>query len=261
MLAPSLSRFLLLLVSALMILLSGSKVFGETPTTRPTLFIIGDSTVKNHTKGMAGWGDPIAELFDTSKIRVENRALGGRSSRTFLTEGLWDKVVAELHPGDFVLIQFGHNDGGPLSGPKARASIKGTGDESQEITDEAGKKLTIHTYGWYLRKYIADTHDKGATPIVLSPIPRNIWKDGKVARASNDYGKWAAESAQIKKVEFIDLNEIVAKKYEVMGEEKVKPLFPQEHTHTSPDGAKLNAEAVVEGIKALKDCPLQKHLK
>src|SRR5437867_1938947 len=91
----------------------------------PTLFVIGDSTVKNGTKGQVGWGDPIADLFDISKIRVLNRALGGRSSRTYLTEGLWDKVLAEVQQGDFVIMQFGHNDGGGLADPRGRASIKG----------------------------------------------------------------------------------------------------------------------------------------
>jgi lysophospholipase L1-like esterase len=102
---------------------------------RPALFLIGDSTVKNHTAGLLGWGDPIADFFDPAKIRVENRALGGRSSRTFRTEGLWDKVLADVKPGDFVLMQFGHNDGGGVSDAHTRASIKGNGDETQEVTD------------------------------------------------------------------------------------------------------------------------------
>src|SRR5712691_7132723 len=117
----------------------------------PTLFIIGDSTVKNGTKGQVGWGDPIADDFDKSKIRVVNRALGGRSSRTYLTEGLWDKVLADVQPGDFVIMQFGHNDGGGLSDPRGRASIKGTGDETQEATNaRTGEKQSVHSYGWYL---------------------------------------------------------------------------------------------------------------
>src|SRR3989442_10856467 len=74
---------------------------GKKPDRLLTLFIIGDSTVKNGTKGQVGWGDPIADDFDKSKIRVVNRALGGRSSRTYLTEGLWDKVLADVQPGDF----------------------------------------------------------------------------------------------------------------------------------------------------------------
>src|SRR4029077_19989048 len=71
---------------------------------KPTLYIIGDSTVANGTKGQQGWGTPLTQLFDTSKIKVDNRARGGRSSRTFRSEGLWDKIVSELRPGDFVLM-------------------------------------------------------------------------------------------------------------------------------------------------------------
>ena len=232
---------------------------------RPTLWIIGDSTVKNGSgkgsDGLWGWGDPIAEYFDKSKITVANRALGGRSSRTYFTEGLWDKVLTGVKPGDFVLMQFGHNDGGPLTGGRARASLKGNGQETQDVTDQkTGKKETVHTYGWYIRKYIADAKARGATPIVCSPIPRNMWKAGKVARASNDYGKWAAEAAKAENVPFVDLNERIAARYETLGEERVKIFFPGDHTHTNLAGAQLNASIVVEGLKALKDCPLATYL-
>lgn len=228
---------------------------------QPTLWIIGDSTVRNNTKGQQGWGDPLKSLFDASKIKVENRALGGRSSRTFQTEGLWAKIVGNMKQGDFVLMQFGHNDGGPLDSGRARASLKGIGDETREIVDAKGNKEVVHTYGWYMKKYCTDAKDKGATPIVLSPIPRNIWKDGKVARASKDYGKWSDESAKATNVAFVDLNEIIAVHYEKLGKDKVDALFFGDHTHTSPAGAKLNAEAVVEGLRGLKDCPLCKYLK
>jgi lysophospholipase L1-like esterase len=231
------------------------------PSARPTLFLIGDSTVCNRTRGQLGWGDPVAGWFDPSKITVTNRALGGRSSRTFLTEGLWDKVLGELKPGDFVLMQFGHNDGGSLDDAKARASLKGSSDESRVVTNKvSGKIETIHTYGWYLRRYISDAKAKGATPIVLSLVPRKIWKDGKVVRASSDYARWAAEAAKAEGVAFVDLNEIVARHYEELGQEKVNNLFADEHTHTNPEGAKLNAQCVVEGLRALKDCPLAKYL-
>jgi lysophospholipase L1-like esterase len=199
----------------------------------PILFIIGDSTVKNSTKGLQGWGTPIATLFDSAKIKVENHALGGRSSRTFRTEGLWDNVLAKIKPGDFVLMQFGHNDGGGLT-RSTRASLKGNGEETQEVTvEKTGKKEVVHTYGWYMRQYVAEAKAKGATAIVLSPIPRNMWKDGHVLRASNDYGKWAKEAAEAEGVAFVDLNELVAKKYEELGAEKVKAeYFLEDHTHT-----------------------------
>jgi lysophospholipase L1-like esterase len=237
----------------------------NTPKPPPTLYIIGDSTVKNGSgkgaDGLWGWGDPIADHFDKTKITVVNRALGGRSSRTYLTEGLWDKVLANMKTGDFVLMQFGHNDGGPLTQGRGRASLKGNGEETQEITDDkTGKKEVVHTYGWYIRRYIADAKAKGATPIVCSPIPRNMWKDDKVLRAANDYSKWADEAAKDQAVLFIDLNDLIAKRYEELGPEKVKAFFPGDHTHTNQSGAQLNASIVVDGIKSLKDCPLRDYL-
>jgi lysophospholipase L1-like esterase len=255
---------------ATILVLHGSTRADQPETTTsapslPTLFIIGDSTVKNGSgkgaDGLWGWGDPIAAAFDKSKIRVENRARGGRSSRTYQTEGLWDQLLTEMKPGDFVLIQFGHNDGGPLNTGRARASLKGIGDETQEVVMEAtGKKEVVHTYGWYIRKYITDAKARGATPIVLSPVPRNMWRDDRVVRASNDYGKWAEEAAKAEGAAFIDLNDMIARRYEAAGPETVKSYFPGDHTHTNAAGAELNAAVVVEGIKGLKDGTLSRYL-
>ncbi|MCB0564172.1 MAG: sulfatase-like hydrolase/transferase [Phaeodactylibacter sp.] len=231
---------------------------------KPSLFIIGDSTVKNgnSSNGLWGWGDFLGDFFDTTRINVENLARGGRSSRTYITEGLWDDVLGRMKPGDYVLIQFGHNDGGPMDTGRARGSLKGTSDETREVTMEAtGKKEVVHTYGWYMGKYITDTRSKGATPIVLSMIPRNKWEGSRIVRASNDYGQWAAEAAGKESARFIDLNEIVAKKYETIGKEKVgEKYFLEDHTHTTEAGARLNAISVIEGLKDLEDCPLNKFL-
>jgi rhamnogalacturonan acetylesterase len=229
----------------------------------PTLFIIGDSTVHNTTSGLCGWGDVIGQLFDTSKINIQNRAMGGRSSRTFMAEGRWDRALADMKSGDFVLMQFGHNDGGAINDTsRARGSIRGNGDESQEIDNQlTGKHETVHSYGWYMRKYIADTKAKNATPIVLSLVPRNQWKDGKVIRGTDTYVKWAQEAAQQQGAAFIDLNDIIARHYEQLGPEKTNAFFPGDHTHTSPAGAMLNAQSVVEGIKALGDSKLSGFLK
>lgn len=234
----------------------------------PTVFLAGDSTVRNGSgrgaDGLWGWGSYLDRHFDTAKIRIENRALGGRSSRTFITEGLWDKVVAELRPGDFVIIQFGHNDGGELAkGDRPRASLKGAGDESRDvIIEKTGKPETVHTYGWYLRKYIADAKARGATPIVCSPVPRNIWREGRVARAAHDYAKWAAEAATAGGAFFIDLNEMIARRYEEIGPERVAAEFftAADYTHTTRAGAEENAAAVAEGIRRLEDCPLRDFL-
>jgi len=233
---------------------------------KPTLFVIGDSTVKNgQGKGaddMWGWGDFIANYFDKDKIKIENRALGGTSSRTFQTRGLWDSVLVSIKPGDFVILQFGHNDGGQLDDTaRARGTIKGIGDESKEIYNPIlKKKEVVHTYGWYLRKFITDAAAKGAQTIVCSPIPRNIFKEGKVIRSSDDYGLWAKEAAKAEGAYFIDLNKITSDKYDRSGDQVVAAYFPKDHTHTNGAGAKVNAASVVEGLRDLKNCPLKAYL-
>jgi lysophospholipase L1-like esterase len=225
----------------------------------PTLFVVGDSTANNNANGALGWGDPFVGFFDTSKINVLNRARAGRSSRTFLTEGLWDKVLHDLKPGDFVLIQFGHNDGGPLDTGRARGSLPGLGEETKEVTTPDGRREVVHTFGWYNRKFIADVKAKGGTPIILSLTVRNIWKDGRVERGSGKFREWAEEIARAESLPFVDVTTIVADRYEALGEEKVKALFGPDHTHTSPAGAEFNAAAVVAGLKGLKGDPFKKY--
>ena len=256
--------FALLMLAGLTLAASGqTKSDSKSTKPLPTLFIIGDSTVNNSSEGFQGWGNVIGDLFDKTKIKIENRARGGRSSRTFYTEGLWQQVLNELKPGDFVMMQFGHNDGGAIDKEKFRGSIRGVGEETQDITGADGKPETVHTFGWYMRKFIADAKAKGATAIVFSPVPRNVWKDGRVERSSENYGKWARETAESQKVLFVDLNEITARKYEKIGAEKVGAEFftTKDHTHTSPAGARMNAESVVEGLRKLKKNPLKKYLK
>lgn len=222
----------------------------------PTLFVVGDSTARNSAAGAQGWGDAFGQYFDPAKITVLNRARAGRSSRTFVTEGLWDGVLKGMKAGDFVLIQFGHNDGGPVDTGRARASLPGVGEETQEVTTADGAKEVVHAYGWYLRKMVADAKAKGATPIVLSLTVRNLWKDGRVERGSGQFGAWVADVAKAQGVAFVDLTNIVADQYDTMGQGKVKALFGLDYAHTSPAGAELNAASVVAGLKGLKNSPL-----
>jgi lysophospholipase L1-like esterase len=223
----------------------------------PTVYVIGDSTANNADH--RGWADPFASYFDASKINVVNRARGGRSSRTFVTEGLWDKVRDELKPGDYVLIQFGHNDGSAPDKDRARGSLPGLGDESKEFTMPDGKRETVYTFGWYMRKFIAETKAKGATPIVLSLTVRNIWKDGTVERGPGEYSKWSAEIAKSQGVTFLDVTNAIADAYEKLGPDKVKEFFPEDHTHTNPAAADLNASLVVATLKGQK-LPLANYL-
>ncbi len=236
----------------------------------PTLFLIGDSTVRTGSRGDGangqwGWGAPIMDYFDRTRINVENRAMGGTSSRSYQTLGLWDRVLADMKPGDFVIMQFGHNDSGSLNdNRRARGTIKGNGDETEEIDNQlTGKHEIVHSYGWYLRKYIVDAKAKGARPIVCSLIPRNRWRDDKVNRSSEDYAKWAAQAAQAEGVGFIPLNDLIADRYDQVGQDRVTALYfpPNETTHTNACGARFNADCVVEGLKALDGCPLVAYLK
>lgn len=242
------------------LVLAGCNLLEGQKSGLPTIFLIGDSTVRNGrgdgSNGQWGWGEPLADYFDPAKASLVNRALGGRSSRTYLTGGNWEKVLAELKAGDFVLMQFGHNDGGPLDDTsRARGTLKGTGEETREIDNPITKsKETVHTYGWYMRKFIADTKAKGARPIVCSLVPRKIWKDGKVTRDVS-YAKWAAEVASSEGVPFIDLHDLIARRYDSLGQEKVEAFFADEHTHTNRAGAEVNAEVVVSALKGLKGAP------
>ena len=241
--------------------------FLNDPTrTFPILFIVGDSTVHNPGRGERGWGDVIGKSFDTNKIRVENHALGGRSSRTFITQGYWDTILAAAKPGDFVLIQMGHNDGGQLDDTnRARGSIRGLGEETKDIYNPIMKKPeTVHTYGWYLRKYLADARAKGMTPILCTPIPhcpKEPVKAGDVEKSP--YVEMSTAVAKNENVPFVNLNQITMSHYAGLTAKEIKEKYftPADGTHTSPVGAELNAQSVIEGLKQLKDCPLAGFLK
>jgi lysophospholipase L1-like esterase len=233
----------------------------------PTLFIAGDSTAaKNNGNPIQGWGVPFADYFDPAKINVANHARGGRSSRTFISEGLWDKLLARVKAGDVVLIQFGHNDGSPVNEDesvpvarrRSRGSLPGVGEETRDIVNILnGRPETVHTFGWYTRRMIADVQARGATPILLSPTIRNVWTDGRVDRGTGRHRDWTHQLAQAAGIGFIDLSRLVADSYQAMGPDQVKELFGPDHTHTNAAGADRNAAAVVAGLKGLRPPPLK----
>lgn len=236
----------------------------------PTLWVAGDSTAAPGGANSMGWGVPFPSYFDLAKINVANRARGGRSSRTFITDGSWDNLLQGVKAGDIVLIQFGHNDSGATnteppgsSRPlRARGSLPGLGEETEEIDNVITKKHeVVYTFGHYLRKMIADTKAKGATPILLSLTIRNSWKDGQVERGGK-YGEWSAAVAKSEGVEFIDLSKLIANDYERRGMEAVKAFFPNptDQTHTGPLGADNNAALVLAGMRALSKTQVDKFL-
>ncbi|HTB63661.1 MAG TPA: rhamnogalacturonan acetylesterase [Opitutales bacterium] len=274
------------------------------PAGKPSIYIIGDSTANTRSAVILGWGFPFVDYFDSAKVQIFNKAIAARSSRSFIAEGHWDPVLAQLKPGDYVLLQFGHNDTGTPSASRAgdRPSLPGLGEETQDVPlpqgaavtvglapakdGDAGPAATVHTYGWYMRKYIADAKAKGANVVVLAVTTRDIWSnpnatfgtavsqtativtqtdkyniaDDKVERGLDDghghnFRDESREIAKAANVPFVDLTDINADLYEKMGREKTMLFFPQDHTHSSPAGADFNAANIVAGLKALKDSP------
>lgn len=263
--SPHRKRLFRLFIAGSLLIVFSSFILWRTE--KPVLYIIGDSTVRNGDGSgkdqLWGWGSLIANSFDTTRIQVQNHAIGGRSSRTFISDGRWDRILESLKAGDYVMMQFGHNDAGPLDDTsRARGTIKGTGEDSTAIYNPIRKmNEVVHTYGWYMRKYINDAKAKGAVPIVCSPVPRSDFKEGKTVRANGSYGKWAEEVAATGNAFFIPLNDLIADRYDVMGADSVKQFFPKDHTHPNKEGSQINAEMVVKGIQSLKKCDLKNYLK
>ncbi len=259
---------------------------------KPVVFITGDSTVKNADSdkdGMWGWGAVANTIFDETKIDIVNAAKAGRSCRTFLNEGRWERVYNSLKPGDFVLIQFGHNDIGAIDKPKYRAAIASGQDtchvyRMQDVKEDLAKQNVIdkklksnvrvggyevvYSFGWYLKKFIQDVREKGATPVLVSLTPRNEWPNGKIERRNDTYGKWYREVVQATGVEFVDLHNITAdfldKKFAskdgARSKAKASKYFNHDHTHTSLLGAKTNAQSIARGLRT-NQSPLAKYLK
>lgn len=224
---------------------------------KPVVWLCGDSTCKNEDKdstGMWGWGSQGYTVFDSTKCTFANEAKAGRSCRTFLREGRWDKVYNSLQPGDIVFIQFGHNDTGSEIGRGKDRNEIATGKDSTHVYkhETTGEFLTVYSFGWYLRKFIEDAREKGATPILLSLTPRNEWPDGKhIERRNDSYGKWYREVVMATGVTFIDVHNITADYLDSVGKKKAKAYFNHDHTHTSLQGGQLNAKSVARGMRQL----------
>ena len=239
---------------------------------KPMVFITGDSTVKNKDKdadGMWGWGSQAGIIFDPLKITWENVAMAGRSTRSYIREGRWERVYNALQPGDFVLLQFGHNDICPINDVKERGVIPGTADTCHVYQMEKdGRYELVYSFGWYLKKMIDDTREKGATPILLSLTPRNEWPGGRIERRNDSYGKWYREVVEQTGVAFVDVHNIsadfldkkFASKDEAKSKQKASKYFNNDHTHTSLIGAQMNARSVAQGLRDIHS-PLAEYLK
>lgn len=233
----------------------------------PTIFVAGDSTAaRGAGEAQQSWAVPFADYLDPAKINLVNRARGGRSSRTFITEGLWTQLLAEVKTGDIVLLQFGHNDGGALNDEpppplRARDSIPGLGEETRELDNVITKKHeVVHSFGWSMRNMIADTKVKGGTPVVLSLTVRNEWPGNRVERGFGPYSPWSYDIAKAANVAFIDVTNLVADQYEKMGPAQAKALSRRDSTHFDAVGADLHALVVVSGLKGLRPSPVANFL-
>ena len=231
---------------------------------RPVVFLTGDSTVKNEDKkkdGMWGWGSQAYTVCDSTKCTVVNCAKAGRSTRTYRNEGRWDEVYNSIRPGDYVLIQFGHNDIGDIDKNKERGTIA-TADDTCHVYKLAsnGQYKVIYSFGWYLKKFIGDVKEKGGIPVLVSLTPRNEWPGGKVERRNDSYGKWYMDVVEATGVDFIDLHNITADALDKMGRKKAAKMFRHDHTHSSLKGAQLNAKGIAEGIRRMNS-PMEGLLK
>jgi lysophospholipase L1-like esterase len=208
------------------------------------IFMAGDSTMAiKETKAYpeTGWGMPFVYFWD-STVTVVNRAKNGRSTKTFLGEGLWKSIYDEMKEGDYVFIQFGHNDESP---------------------DKKERYATPDTFKMLLTRFIRETREKKATPVLFTPVSRRKFKDGHAVPTHEQYSALVKEVAATEKVLFIDLDTKSMALYEQWGEEFSKKLFmqlePGEHpnypegkmdnTHFTELGARLIAEIVLKELR------------
>jgi len=231
-------KLMFLPVFILMALLSPKKI---------TVWLIGDSTMANkEVKSFpeTGWGMPFANFFDSSVV-VDNRARNGRSTKSFIAEGLWQPVIDHLSEGDYVLIQFGHNDEGK---------------------EKVGRYTTPDEFKTNLLRYVTETRSKKAIPILITPVTRrNFDSVGKIKETHPIYADVVRQVAQESNTPLIDLDEKSKALLQQYGEENSKFLFnyldPNEHpnypdgqkdnTHFSELGARKMAELVLAEIKSL----------
>lgn len=217
---------------------------------KKTVYTIGDSTMANkpmeNGNPERGWGQLLPQ-FLTADIQVDNRAVNGRSSKSFINEKRWDKVLQTLKPGDYVFIQFGHND-----------------QKDQDST----RYTNPHTaYRYNLIRFVEESRAKGATPILFSSIARrNFNEKGVLIDSHAAYPLEARLVAQQYNVAFIDLQYLTEKLEQSYGPDKSKklhlhfapgelPIYPQgktDDTHLSVEGATAIAKIVIEELKKTK---------
>ena len=223
----------------------------------PRIVIASDSTAANYGPSsypQMGWGMVLKCSLDPG-VQVVNLARGGRSTKTFIEEGLWGQLVAQLQPGDTVLIQFGHND----------ADTK----KIVRFTDPNG------AYEVNLRRFVADVRAARATPVLVTPIARWMWENGRPKDAHAAYAATIHRVAADLRVPLVDLDGDMMAAQAARGELASKGLYlqykPYDHvarypegisddTHINEQGARLGAALVATRLKALK-LPISRHVR
>ncbi|KAF7347700.1 Carbohydrate esterase family 12 protein [Mycena venus] len=223
-----------------------------------TVYLAGDSTMAagGGGSGTDGWGQYLGQYLT---IPVVNDAIAGRSARSYTDEGRFTSLINTVKSGDFVIIEFGHNDGlsGAVDNGREDAfgdvySVTATGESVQNyLTESNGTTEVIHTFTFYMQNAIVSLRAKGATVIVSSQTPgtvphHNIWNGTSIA-AGPRFVLYAQEVAATNSVTYVDHYDYVAQAYDKIGETTVNTYYPIDHTHTLPVGAQVVAQAFVRG--------------
>ena len=227
------------------------------PRKKIKLYMIGDSTMANKIRQVfpeTGWGMPLVTFFDTAAVTIDNRAQNGRSTRTFLAENRWQPIVDALQEGDYVFIQFGHND---------------------EADNYPDRYTSPEDYRKNLVKFVTETRSKKAYPVLLTPITRRKFdKQGHIQETHVAYSKVTAEVAAQTKTPLIDLDKMSRDLLQQFGEANSSLLFLQlapgdhpnypygknDNTHFSELGARKMAQLAVSQVIAQKLPFLSDHL-
>ncbi|EAW09975.1 rhamnogalacturonan acetylesterase RgaE [Aspergillus clavatus NRRL 1] len=223
-----------------------------------TLYLAGDSTMARAGGGHGtdGWGQYISSSVSAS---VSNKAMAGRSARSYTREGRFQAIADVLQQGDYVVIEFGHNDGGSLStrhNDNGRTDCAGTGGETCR-TVYNGVTETVLTFPKYLENAARMFQAKGAKVLIASQTPNNPWETGSFAYAPSRFVGYAQLAARVAGVDYVDHGAYVADILKSLGLQTVDSYFPNDHTHTSAKGAQVVANAFLKAVAcssvALKD--------
>ncbi|MBE8721863.1 GDSL-type esterase/lipase family protein, partial [Sphingobacterium pedocola] len=218
------------------------------------IVLIGDSTVQSGQEDrdnatLWGWGTVLKQLYGGAAVNIDNQAEAGTSSRTFYRDN-FPMVLESLAAGEVLLLQFGHNDVGSVTGD-GKSSLKGIGNDTRTVVRTSGEQEVVHTYGWYLRQMVQEAKKKDVRVVVVSPVPKNYWNEEFVARDVEEYALWARQIATEENADFMDLHNLVADLYDFMGQPAVNAYFPGDALHTSKEGATETAKIVYQRLKDL----------